>query len=208
MSIGSQEHPLWSSFTLWTLHHNKQNTTSDNYSSSLQPIVTFNTIEQFYSVYNYMKKPSVVYNTSTQQQSQPSQQQQQQHNNDTIIYHIFRDSIQPLWEDQANSNGGSLRIRIKKHISQHNNNNINYIDRIYEDILLAIIGDTYNIGHSINGVILSSKNNEYVIQIWNNDSSDTQSIDKLKQMIKHVLNIPQHIINSVVEYKPHNIDKK
>ena len=184
---------LWSTFVLWILNKNKS-LSNDSYSQQLQSYASFNSIHSFYSIYNYMNKPSTVYNNKLT-------------TDDTIIYHIFRYGISPLWEDPANASGGRLILRIKKYINTNDSisqpsSTDTYIDRIWEDIILMYIGDEYNISNDISGIVLTQKNNEYFINVWN-QSTDNDIVNKLRHAVKNTLNIPMHMMNTVIDYKPH-----
>ena len=46
---------------------------------------------------------------------------------------IFRSDIQPFWEDEANKNGGTWIVRIKRH----------YVSRTWEHMVLAMLGNFF-----------------------------------------------------------------
>ena len=56
----------------------------------------------------------------------------------TYDYHLFREGILPAWEDPANANGGKWILRFKKGLAS----------RMWEDTLLAVIGDHFGLGMS------------------------------------------------------------
>jgi hypothetical protein len=61
-------------------------TTPHPYENSIKTISTVKTIEQFWSTYNYLKRPNDLSSTTD--------------------YHFFRDGIKPTWEDSKNAKGG------------------------------------------------------------------------------------------------------
>lgn len=50
-----------------------------------------------------------------------------------VDFHMFKDGIKPVWEDQANCKGGKWILRLKKGLSS----------RIWENLLLAMIGTCF-----------------------------------------------------------------
>ena len=56
------------------------------YENSIKSISTVKTVEQFWSTYNYLKRPNDLSSTTD--------------------YHFFRDGIKPTWEDPKNAKGG------------------------------------------------------------------------------------------------------
>lgn len=51
-----------------------------------------------------------------------------------VDFHMFKEGIKPVWEDNANCKGGKWILRLKKGLSS----------RIWENLLLAMIGNFYN----------------------------------------------------------------
>ena len=75
-------------------------------------------------------------------------------------YHLFKDGIRPIWEDDDNKHGGKWILRLKKGVA----------DRYWEDILLALIGDQFvETSEEICGVVLSVRNGEDILSIWSRD---------------------------------------
>jgi translation initiation factor 4E len=52
-----------------------------------------------------------------------------------------------MWEDEANKNGGRWVIRINK----------GYANKIWEDLILAMIGEQFELENEINGIVMSIK---------------------------------------------------
>ena len=107
------------------------------YEKTLHPMATFSTVEEFFSIYSHMKRPSTLPLVSD--------------------YHIFKKDIRPVWEDEENRSGGKWVVRLKKGVA----------DRYWEDLLLAIIGDQFaNATDEICGAVLSVRNGEDILSIW------------------------------------------
>lgn len=130
----------------------------------------FQTIEQFWHIYNHLIRP----NTFTV----------------TTDYHLFKDGIKPTWEDPANQKGGKWMVRLKKGLAS----------RYWEDLILAIIGEQFDVGQEICGAVVSVRNNEDIISIWNRNADNEDSSFRIRDQIRRILRLPPFIS---VEYKKH-----
>ncbi len=100
-------------------------------------MATVGTVEEFFAVYQHLKRPSTLPLVSD--------------------YHIFKKGIRPVWEDEDNKYGGKWTVKLKKGVS----------DRYWEDLLLAIIGDQFSeTTENICGAVLSVRNGEDLLSIW------------------------------------------
>jgi hypothetical protein len=64
------------------------------YENSIKVIASVKTVEEFWSVYDYLKRPNTLPTTTD--------------------YHFFRSHIKPTWEDKGNEKGGKWIIRLPK----------------------------------------------------------------------------------------------
>ena len=128
------EHPLRSS---WTLYYRPPANKFSDYEKSTTKIATLSTVESFWTIYTHLKRPSQIPTVSD--------------------YHIFKDGIRPVWEDDANKKGGKWIVRLKKGVA----------DRYWEDLLLAIVGDQFmEAGDEVCGAVLSVRSGEDVLSVW------------------------------------------
>jgi len=94
-------------------------------------------------------------------------------------YHIFKEGIRPVWEDEANKRGGKWIIRLKKGVA----------DRYWEDLLLAIVGDQFmEAGEEVCGAVLSVRSGEDVLSVWT--KIDGGRNIKIRETIKRLLSFP------------------
>lgn len=97
----------------------------------------FSTVEDFFTVYQYLKRPSTLPLVSD--------------------YHIFKKGIRPVWEDEENKKGGKWIVRLKKGVA----------DRYWEDLVFAIIGDQFGeASEEVCGAVLSMRSGEDILSIW------------------------------------------
>ncbi len=85
-------------------------------------------------------------------------------------FHLFKDGIFPIWEDPQNKAGGKWTIRLKKGIAS----------RYWEDILLAMIGEQFDVGSEICGAVLSVRMNEDLISVWNKTADNQEAVNKIR----------------------------
>jgi translation initiation factor 4E len=116
----------------------------------------------------------------------------------TTDYLLFHASVRrPVWEDPLNLSGGKWIIRLRKGVA----------DRIWEDLVLAVIGDQFDecrsdadqgetAGHSsddsdatangewpeICGCTISVRQSEDIVSVWNRDDGDTRVKEKIRNV--------------------------
>jgi translation initiation factor 4E len=61
-------------------------------------------------------------------------------------------------------------IRLKKGIAS----------RYWEDVILAIIGEQFDVGSEVCGAVLSVRNNEDIISIWNKTADNLEAVNKIR----------------------------
>lgn len=107
------------------------------YEKTLHAMAGFDTVEDFFTIYKHLKRPSTLPLVSD--------------------YHIFKKGIRPVWEDEENKKGGKWVVRLKKGVA----------DRYWEDLLFAIIGDQFaEASDEVCGAVLSVRNGEDILSIW------------------------------------------
>ena len=87
-------------------------------------------------------------------------------------YYLFKDGIQPAWEDPANGNGGKWSIQLPR--EKHRNQ----IDKLWLYTMLSAIGEMLEAPSSasklpqsredelVTGVVLQARSNYYRVSIW------------------------------------------
>ncbi|KAF8677455.1 Eukaryotic translation initiation factor 4E [Rhizoctonia solani] len=166
-------HPLKSTWVIW--FHQRQNRTPQtliNYEEGIKRVTAFSSVESFWSIFTHLNPPSNL---------QP-----------TTDYLIFHSGVQrPVWEDPMNVKGGKWSIRLRKGVA----------DRLWEDLILALIGDQFEDEDEVCGCVLSVRIQEDIISIWNKDESNSQVLNRIRDTTRRVLNLPP---STTFEYKSHN----
>lgn len=72
-------------------------------------------------------------------------------------YHVFKQGIRPVWEDEENKRGGKWIMRLKKGVA----------DRYWEELLMALVGNWFEEAQEeVCGFVLSVRSGEDVFSIW------------------------------------------
>jgi translation initiation factor 4E len=137
---------------------------SHPYENSIKTISTVRSIEEFWNTYNYLRRPNDLPTTTD--------------------IHFFRDGVKPTWEDPSNSHGGKWIVRLPKGLAS----------RYWEEVILALIGGQFTgvPDGEICGVVIAIRYNEDILGVWNKTSNDREIVDRLRDAIKRVLQLPPH----------------
>ncbi|XP_077343762.1 eukaryotic translation initiation factor 4E type 2 isoform X1 [Lithobates pipiens] len=168
---GPAEHPLQYNYTFWYSRRTPgRPTSSQSYEQNIKQIGTFASVEQFWRFYSHMVRPGELTGHSD--------------------FHLFKEGIKPMWEDDANKNGGKWIIRLRKGLAS----------RCWENLILAMLGEQFMVGEEICGAVVSVRFQEDIISIWNKTASDQATTARIRDTLRRVLNLPP---NTVMEYKTH-----
>lgn len=119
------KHPLQNSWTLWYYDNEKGKT----WEACQHQITTFDTVEDFWSLYNHIKLASEI-----------------KSGND---YSLFKNNIRPMWEDDQNKHGGRWLISIPKYFRA------NELDCLWLDVILCLIGEAFEYSEDICGAVVN-----------------------------------------------------
>lgn len=118
------KHPLQNQWTLWYYDCEK----SKAWELCQHKIANFDTVEDFWSLFNHIKPPSEI-----------------KHSND---YSLFKNGIRPMWEDDINKHGGRWLINLNKFRNSE-------LDRLWLDVILCLIGEGFDYSEDICGVVVN-----------------------------------------------------
>uniref|UniRef100_A0A8C0ISA1 Eukaryotic translation initiation factor 4E family member 2 n=1 Tax=Chelonoidis abingdonii TaxID=106734 RepID=A0A8C0ISA1_CHEAB len=117
-------------------------------------------VEQFWRFYSHMVRPGDLTGHSD--------------------FHLFKEGIKPMWEDDANKNGGKWIIRLRKGLAS----------RCWENLILAMLGEQFMVGEEIFRCKL----------LHPLTASDQATTARIRDTLRRVLNLPP---NTIMEYKTH-----
>ncbi len=114
-------------------------------------------MESFCRYFNWLKLPSKLERNSN--------------------YHLFKSGIKPMWEDEANANGGKWVLTMK--------NNPQLLDRCWSWLAMALVGEDLDEGDEICGAVVSLRSKVDRIQLWTRNKDDVEKINSIgKKMVK------------------------
>lgn len=97
---------------------------------------------------------------------------------------VFKEGIEPLWEDQANINGGKWIIKLKREVAI----------RLYQKLLVHLMINSFDT-ILVNGIVISFRMKSCIITLWTGDERKTENV---VQEIKKILGIDFFL---ALEYK-------
>ncbi|KAK2393840.1 Eukaryotic initiation factor 4E protein [Trifolium repens] len=134
-------HPLENSWTFW-FDNPQVKSKKAVWGSSIRPVYTFSTVEEFWSIYNNIDHPSKLAVGAD--------------------FHCFKHKIEPKWEDPICSNGGKWTMQFSKGKS----------DTSWLYTLLAMIGEQFDHGDEICGAVVNVRSRAEKISIWTKNAAN------------------------------------
>ncbi|KAL8676141.1 MAG: hypothetical protein Q9186_007315, partial [Xanthomendoza sp. 1 TL-2023] len=134
------KHPLMREWTLWFTKPPTKN--NANWNDLLKEVVTFDSVEEFWGVYNNITPVSELALKSD--------------------YHLFKKGVRPEWEDPQNKHGGKWSYQFKERGNTP-------IDELWLHLMLAGIGETLENGEDddeVMGVVVNVRKLFYRLGLW------------------------------------------
>jgi translation initiation factor 4E len=156
------KHPLQNSWTLWFFKNDRTRSWEENQ----RPITTFNTVEDFWCLYNHIELSSRLASGCD--------------------YSLFKENIKPMWEDGQNRSGGRWLINLDK------KQRISCLDNFWLEVMLCLIGETFDDSSKyVNGAVVSVRNKGDKIGMWLGDSTQGPAIITVGKKVKERLGIDE-----------------
>ncbi|XP_050235083.1 eukaryotic translation initiation factor 4E-2 [Mercurialis annua] len=155
-SLATEQHPLEHRWTFW-FDNPSAKSKQATWGSSMRPIFTFGTVEEFWSMYNNIHHPSKLAVGAD--------------------FHCFKDKIEPKWEDPVCANGGKWTVTYSKGKS----------DTAWLNTLLAMIGEQFDHGDEICGAVVNVRARQEKIAIWTKNASNEAAQLSLGKQWKELL---------------------
>jgi len=162
------KHPLQNRWTWWFDNPGRK-TSQSSWGEFLKPIMSFDTVEDFWRLYNNIHPPSQLPSGSD--------------------YHLFKDHIEPKWEDPANQKGGKWVVTFPT------KNRKDTMDKVYLYLILACIGEGFNEGHNdeICGCVVSVRKNQDKIALWTKNANNHDAVKGIGKHLRRILEIPDNV---------------
>uniref|UniRef100_A0A7S3NNN2 Uncharacterized protein n=1 Tax=Euplotes crassus TaxID=5936 RepID=A0A7S3NNN2_EUPCR len=152
-NAGSSTSRLARPYTIWFSGFipSEDQDSDRNMTHVMEPVAEVETVEDFWAAYQYLLKPNEALSKT--------------------CYHVFKQGIKPIWEDDSNKDGGRWHIWFPK----------GQTNKLWEDLLLHLIGNQFTHGDSICGIEVRIKPRGDSLSIWHSDASDLDQKEKVKE---------------------------
>ncbi|GAB0188890.1 eukaryotic translation initiation factor 4E [Grus japonensis] len=158
------KHPLQNRWALWFFKNDKSKT----WQANLRLISKFDTVEDFWALYNHIQLSSNL---------MPG-----------CDYSLFKDGIEPMWEDEKNKRGGRWLITLNKQQRRSD------LDRFWLETLLCLIGESFDdYSDDVCGAVVNVRTKGDKIAIWTTECENRDAVthigdvkDKKKSFYRYV----------------------
>jgi len=163
------KHPLQYRWVLWYCKQDR----SKHWEDCLKEVATFDTVEDFWALYNHIQLASGLSWGSD--------------------YYLFKEGIRPMWEDPNNIEGGRWLIQVDK------NRRNELIDHYWLELLMAVVGEQFDdCGENVCGVVVNIRQKGDKVSLWTRDATKEDmnrrigTIAKQKLGLTETINYEQH----------------
>jgi len=165
------KHPLQNVWSLWFFKNDK----SRNWADNLKCVTNVSTVEDFWALYNHILPVSKL----------PS----------GCDYSMFKEGIEPMWEDEQNKRGGRWLINLSR-------NQRGDLDAFWQEMLLCLIGEAFDdASEDICGAVVNIRGKGDKLAMWTGNATRVESNKKIGLKLKERLNVPQKMM---IGYQAHD----
>ena len=167
------------------------------YGDLTRNIATIQSVQEFWSIFNKLPQPSelLAVRESANEEPQPTA-------NAVGSFMLFKQGIRPEWEDVANKTGGHFQFTLqtdkfrnitKENTSIKDGDILGILDEYWNNLVLALIGNTLPHLNDITGIRLvdkvrhgkGSKPQGHVrVEVW---FTETTKVDSIREGIERIL---------------------
>ncbi|PWA21067.1 hypothetical protein CCH79_00020545, partial [Gambusia affinis] len=141
------KHPLQNRWSLWFFKNDKSKT----WQANLRLISKFDTVEDFWALYNHIQLSSNLMSGCD--------------------YSLFKDGIEPMWEDEQNKRGGRWLITLTKQQRRSD------LDRFWLETLLCLVGEAFDdYSDDVCGAVVNIRNKGDKIAVWTSDFENREAV--------------------------------
>jgi len=169
-------HPLQNAWTLW-FDNPRKRTSVDTWGSHIKKVMEFGTVEDFWRLYNNIMKASTLDHGSN--------------------YHLFKDGIEPKWEDPANERGGQWTLIVPHRERKEK------LDELWLWTMLASVGEVMEAEgeeEQVCGCVVSIRKSQDRITIWTRNAAMEGRVRAIGEKWKRLLDLPKA---TVIAYQAH-----
>ena len=161
--------PAHKTASKWTFHYlipSRENKSTVIWQDFLKPLTTFSTYEEFFALMQCVESPGKL----------PQ----------GCRYYIFKENIQPLWEDEKNKYGTQIMVDfpMEKRNSGHAKSPNNIIANKWEDLVIRMMIDGTDFSKNANGIEFNNRGKSLKIAVWYNKDKSAEDIKKASEFLE------------------------
>ncbi|KAM1281756.1 hypothetical protein ACFX13_022756 [Malus domestica] len=153
----------------WTFWFDNQSKPKQGaaWGSSLRKAYTFETVQEFWCLYDHVFKPSKL----------------------TVHadFHLFRAGVEPKWEDPECANGGKWTVTSSRKAN---------LDTMWLETLMALIGEQFDEADEICGVVASVRQRQDKLALWTRNAANEAAQMSIGRKWKEVIDVTDKITYS------------
>ncbi|XP_074619091.1 eukaryotic translation initiation factor 4E-1A-like [Acropora palmata] len=160
-ALAHVKHPLQNKWALWFYKTDK----AKSWKANLRLVTSFDTVEDFWAVYNHIKAASRLQSGCD--------------------YSLFKEGIQPMWEDERNRQGGRWLVNTSKNVREQD------LDRLWLETLMLLVGESFGeYSDSVCGAVVQIRAKGDKLAIWTKNAADENANVGIGRKFKERLNLP------------------
>ncbi|XP_023608505.1 eukaryotic translation initiation factor 4E type 1B [Myotis lucifugus] len=164
-------HLLQNRWALWFFKNDRSRAWQDN----LQLVTKFDTAEDFWAIYSHIQLASKL--------------------SSGCDYALFKDGIEPMWEDARNKRGGRWLVSLAKQ-QRHTE-----LDRLWLETLLCLIGESFEeYSQEVCGAVINIRTKGDKIAVWTREAENQTGVLYIGQVYKGRLGLST---KTVIGYQAH-----
>ncbi|XP_036608194.1 eukaryotic translation initiation factor 4E type 1B [Trichosurus vulpecula] len=168
---GLEKHPLENRWALWFFKNDRNRAWQDN----LHLVTKFDTVEDFWALYSHIQLASKL--------------------SSGCDYALFKDGIEPMWEDNRNKHGGRWLVSLAKQQRQNN------LDRLWLETLLCLVGEAFEeYSAEVCGAVVNVRTKGDKIAIWTGEAENQPAVTFIGRVFKERLGLSPKV---VIGYQAH-----
>ncbi|XP_031479372.1 BTB/POZ domain-containing protein NPY3-like isoform X2 [Nymphaea colorata] len=162
----ARPHKLERRWTFWFDNQSKPKQGAA-WGTSLRPVYSFDTVEDFWCLYDQIFKPSKLLANAD--------------------FHCFKAGIEPKWEDPVCASGGKWSVT-----SSRKQN----LESMWLETLMALIGEQFEEGDEICGVVASVRQRQDKIALWTKTAANEATQISIGRKWKEIVDSNEKIFYS------------
>ncbi|MBA0797664.1 hypothetical protein Gohar_008337, partial [Gossypium harknessii] len=161
-----QPHKLERKWTFWFDNQSRPKQGAA-WGTSLRKVYTFDTVEEFWCLYDQIFKPSKLPGNAD--------------------FHLFKAGIEPKWEDPECASGGKWSVTSNRKAN---------LENMWLETLMALIGEQFDEADEICGVVASVRQRQDKLALWTKTATNEAAQMGIGRKWKEIIGVNDKITYS------------